>query len=205
MRLLAVVSLLAGLALGVDAVAAAEPGLDPSCRGCHGRMLGKRVVHGAIAMGCATCHDAVDTKSIPHKRTGPRGRGASLAPPAQCLQCHEKALFEGSYTHAPVAGGQCGLCHDPHSSDHVAMLKKPPATLCLDCHPEVGKSAHVLAGSAAGHPVGREARKNGPAEDPLRPGRPFYCAGCHEPHRAAIAPLSRSADISEACPRCHRA
>lgn len=204
MRALLVALLLACLASAAEAASAPADGLDGACRGCHGKIFRKKVVHGAMQMPCSTCHDAVDTRPIPHKRTGLLGHGLSTEVPALCVQCHDKGLFEGAFVHAPVAGGQCLLCHDPHSSDQVAMLRKPPAALCLDCHAAVGESAHVLSGSTAGHPTGRETRRNGPAEDPLRPGRPFYCAGCHEPHRAAIAPLSRVSEISEACPKCHR-
>lgn len=202
--LLVLLAMLAWFALDAPAATASGDALEGACRGCHGKILRKKVVHGAIQMSCATCHDAVDTKPIPHRRTGPKGRSMTAEVPALCIGCHEKALFEGAFIHAPVAGGQCVLCHDPHSSDNVAMLKKAPAALCLDCHGDVGQSAHVLSGSSAGHPIGGETRKNGPAEDPLRPGRPFYCAGCHEPHRGALARLSRTADIAEACPKCHR-
>ena len=178
--------------------------LEPSCRGCHARIYRKKVVHAALQMPCSTCHDAVDTRVIPHKPTGPKGRSMTAELPALCLTCHDGALFEGPRIHAPVAGGQCLLCHDAHSSDQVAMLKKPPAALCLDCHGDIGEASHVLAGTRAGHPLGREARKGGPAQDPLRPGRPFYCVGCHEPHRGTLDALARVADISEACPKCHR-
>ncbi len=106
--------------------------------------------------------------------------------------------------HGPVAAGKCMDCHDPHASDNAGLLKKEPAALCLDCHADVKKKPHVdrrvLRRRA---PAGR--REEGEAaEDPLRRGKPFYCASCHEPHRSELPRLNRFGKGMSACQKCHK-
>lgn len=178
---------------------------DDACAQCHPRLMKGRYVHGAVRMGCASCHDATDASVVPHRPVAGR-KPAVIDARTLCLRCHERSLFEGPIQHAPVASGLCLVCHDPHASEHVAMLKKPPATLCLDCHPDVARAPHVTAGVARpGHPLGGDSRKPGPpVEDPLRPGRPFYCGSCHEPHRSSLPYFLRMPKGMQACMKCHR-
>ena len=201
-------ALAAALALPLFDVAAAPavPGGEEACLQCHGKLVERKVVHGAVRIQCAACHDAIDASVTPHRVKGGLAKGMANQGAAQCLACHEKGLFEGKVVHAPVAAGMCLVCHDPHASDNPAMLKKAPAAQCLDCHPEVAKGPHVIAGfSRAGHPLGGEARKAGPPpEDPLRAGRPFYCASCHEPHRSELPRLNRLPKGMDSCRKCHK-
>lgn len=192
------------LALVAAAIALPAAAQDASCRGCHARLLRKHVVHAAMQMGCATCHEeTAGLNAMPHKRTG--RKGLAVQPPALCARCHADAPFSGRYVHAPAGGGQCLLCHDPHSSDQHGLLRKPPSLLCVECHGDMD-GAHVLAGTSKGHPMGLpETRRTMPVvDDPLRAGRPFSCVSCHEPHRADTPKLTRFADASEACGKCHR-
>ena len=173
---------------------------DPDCLACHAALIAKKVVHPAVQMGCPACHADIDASAIPHKVKGKIAKGLSAEPPKLCVNCHDKKLFEGKVTHAPVAGGMCLFCHNPHASDQPAMLNSEPAKLCLGCHAEVKQKAHatVLPG---GHPLGDQAR---PLADPSREGKTFYCAACHEPHRSEHRKLTRVAWSMMACLQCHK-
>lgn len=176
---------------------------DAQCSKCHAPLFQRKSVHGAVPMGCRTCHVEMDAAS-PHQVRGKVAKGLAGEPLALCNDCHEKRLYEGKVVHAPVAAGICLVCHDPHASDHAGLLRKPPATLCLDCHPEIAKTPHVIAGfSRSGHPLGEEGRER-PAQDPLRPGKKFYCAACHEPHRSELPALNRFPKGMSSCRNCHR-
>lgn len=195
----------AALAAAILAASLASAAGEEGCARCHARSLQGRYAHGAGRLECAACHAAIDASVVPH-RPGAGGKPAAVDAPGACLRCHERHLFEGSVRHAPADAGMCLVCHSPHASDQIALLRKPPATLCLDCHPDVGKTPHVTAGVARpGHPVGGDSRKPGtPVEDPLRPGRPFYCASCHEPHRSTLPYLLRMPKGTRACLECHK-
>jgi predicted CXXCH cytochrome family protein len=172
------------------------------CLKCHAALAGKKEVHAAVHMGCASCHSEMDASAVPHKYTGKDAKGLSAVGPALCANCHDKKLFEGKVVHGPVAAGLCLGCHNPHTSDYQGLLTKEPATLCLDCHPDVKKGPHVIAGfTRSGHPLGNDAKK---AMDPLRPGKTFYCAGCHEPHRSVLPKLNRFGKGMDSCQKCHK-
>lgn len=192
------------LLAALSAVASPAAASDAPCLRCHGGLVQKKVVHGAANMGCATCHPGMDAAS-PHVAKGRYPKGLAKDAVSLCFDCHEKKLFEGKVVHAPVASGTCILCHDPHASDNLGLLRKPPAASCLECHAEVAKSPHVVAGfSRAGHPLGEAEPGRAAKEDPLRPGRPFYCASCHEPHRSERPMLVRYPKGMSSCQNCHR-
>ena len=174
---------------------------DNPCLVCHAPMTQKKVVHPAVEMGCVVCHSELDTSAIPHKAKGKIAKGLSAEAPDLCMNCHEKKLFEGKLVHVPVEGGMCLTCHNPHASDAPAMLNaEPPAKLCLGCHTEAKKTAHVRA-LPGGHPVGDEGRQRA---DPGRKGKPFYCASCHQPHRSDFPKLLRYRAGMELCATCHK-
>lgn len=176
------------------------------CLKCHRALTEKKNVHPAVQMGCAACHADLDASVLPHKIKGKLAKGLAAEPPELCQRCHDRKLFEGKFTHAPAAAGLCATCHDPHASDHPRLWRKAGAALCLDCHSEIANRPHVLAGFAGrGHPLGNEQRPS-VAQDPLRPGRPFYCGSCHEPHRADYARLTRfdAKSATGFCQNCHK-
>jgi predicted CXXCH cytochrome family protein len=121
-----------------------------------------------------------------------------------CNDCHEKKMFQGKVVHGPVASGPCTECHDPHSSDFTALLNKEPVAVCFDCHSDIKKRPHVIVGfSVGGHPLG-EATPPKMTADPLRPGKPFYCAACHEPHKSDLPKLNRFEKGMSSCQKCHK-
>ena len=168
------------------------------CYACHDQtQFSKKNVHPAIVMGCTTCHN-------PHS-----SRNAKLVTtkiPELCFSCHDKTAFTGKVVHPPVAAGECLSCHSPHASNEIALLQKKPVAVCLDCHPDAVHGQHSPSRQP---PVTEQAREDvsGPElQDPARPGRPFYCGSCHNPHSAANATLLRfdAKTTKELCVHCHK-
>lgn len=174
---------------------------DKACLECHAALAQKKVMHAAMEKGCVYCHSEIESGVTPHKLKGKSAKARAAENSAMCDDCHEKKMFLGKVVHGPIAAGACYDCHDSHSSDHAGLLKKEPATLCLDCHPDIKKGPHVVAGfTRSGHPLGNEKKE---AKDPLRAGKKFYCVSCHEPHRSELPKLNRFGLGMVSCQKCH--
>lgn len=197
---LRIAALLATVALWLPAHS-----VDADCLECHREVAQGKVVHAAVHMGCAACHGTVDPA---HAAAGPQRVKAQRRPSEWgCQTCHDGQSFEGRLTHSPAVGGDCLACHAPHASEYSGLLRKPGVVLCLDCHSEVKDSPHVVNGIFQDrHPLGNETRAK-PVLDPLRPGKPFSCASCHEPHSSEHAGLTRfdtAGSKTKFCEKCHR-
>jgi predicted CXXCH cytochrome family protein len=181
-------------------LSAEQPAL---CYGCHDQaQFTKKTVHAALGMGCTACHN-------PHSSNNAKLLLGTV--PDLCFTCHDKASFTRKNVHAPVAGGMCLACHAPHSSEHMALLLKKPYELCLDCHGDVIKKPHAVSGFSSGrHPLGEpRLTKTGEEKarkDPARPGKPFYCGSCHDPHSSDSPTLFRFNAKSSMglCVNCHK-
>jgi predicted CXXCH cytochrome family protein len=112
--------------------------------------------------------------------------GPSLLPGADgklCLDCHApmRPKLSKPFVHTPLKGGTCTGCHDPHASQHGAMLSAEPSKVCATCHTGVvplwAKSVHA------------------PAAD----GR---CTACHDPH-ASDDRFELTKPGIEGCATCH--
>ncbi len=168
------------------------------CLTCHEKPKFKNTsTHEALGKGCSGCHEPHSSK---HKKL------LKSPTPGLCYSCHDKNGYTGKGVHDAVKSGNCRSCHDSHASENAGLLKKPPAELCLECHDEIKEAPHVVAGfSRNGHPLGDEKRAK-PVEDPLRPGKPFYCGSCHLPHKGDFPKLQRL-DPKLAmgpCQKCHQ-
>jgi predicted CXXCH cytochrome family protein len=108
-------------------------GQEETCLQCHDRSeFGKTYVHGALELGCTTCHDV-------HNSNFGDFAGEKLN--ALCAECHEKAM-----EHAHPIGDEyldprtdepltCLSCHESHSSDHDKILVfDQRRDLCIQCH-----------------------------------------------------------------------
>jgi len=197
------------------------------CISCHedvGTRLKSAHLHAPVAAGdCTACHD-------------PHGSEFRYQLPVEgnqaCLTCHEDvaAAMTQAVKHSPALA-RCTLCHDAHASGQPSQLRADANVVCLACHVEVGarqraagpadvfgKSAATTHGHLAdtaprirldaamlrghptlGHPVAA-------GKDPLRPGRTFTCASCHNPHGASARGLLRfgATGVSSLCIRCHQ-
>lgn len=163
------------------------------CSMCHPDKAQGKVVHAAVSMGCAACHTGVDPSNIPHAFTGAKGLSAKA--PDLCFGCHGKERFTGKTVHMPVMGGMCTSCHNPHAGDNEKLLLTAGNGLCKGCHGDIKQDTHVTTG----HPL------EGP-KDPRRPGQPFGCVSCHEPHASKSPSLLRyeAESTFEFCTNCHK-
>ncbi len=102
---------------------------------------------------------------------------------ASCYKCHDQSDFAGKVVHAPVAKQDCAICHSPHVSKQLSLLKKPEAELCYSCHK---KTAKRIKTSQVLHA-------------PIREGK---CSDCHQPHVASNRKLLKKTG-SQLCNECH--
>ena len=90
-----------------------------------------------------------------------------------CGACH-KAYFQvqsNEWQHGPVAVGQCGFCHLPHTSPYPHLLTRPVPDLCFQCHDRhtLAKPYHATTGNQS-------------------------CTACHDSHMAGNRKLMIDAD-----------
>ena len=167
---------------------------DSTCKICHRRIVDFKFVHGPAAVwACLSCHD---------KDSAPE-RYAVIKPDSRlCIQCHEETMqiwAAKRYRHGPSLIS-CTICHDPHATDQPFRAHIKTTSHCLSCHREKASGAHVIQGfSRAGHPTGG-------VPDPLRPGREFTCAGCHNPHAGDTPNLLYydNTRMGHFCTICHK-
>lgn len=166
------------------------------CFTCHKKITAGKFVHSpAGEWSCGTCHNGKPMK----------GGSALAADGTSCSGCHKDNLAKWNnkeFRHGPSDAGHCTACHNPHASDQPSFLHLNATDICVSCHEEIMTKPHVTASVSTkeGHPV-----KISP--DPLRPGRDFTCASCHNPH-AGDAPnflnnYTASMSIHRFCLSCH--
>ena len=194
----------------------------------HASMGKAAAVHPPVAGGmCESCHVATVNPQAKKKHPGNMEitlvqQGADL-----CAMCHEPKGTK-KVVHAPIMGGDCTSCHDPHQSPNKGMLKAAVPDLCFQCHPEdMRKQAHLHPPFAAGdcsgchdnhqsdfaarlvqegntlcfmcHPDKEEGIKTKKAVHfPVQAS----CVQCHSPHGSA-APAMLSAAVPDLCANCH--
>lgn len=126
--------------------AAHDPVLDEvtqaeNCMGCHPQQRAQSLLpftHPVRQerMACSDCHD-------------PHGTLADFALVGRtlndtCFTCHAEKRGPYLWEHAP-ATEDCSLCHQPHGSNHPALLTQRPPLLCQQCHSEAGHPSVPLA------------------------------------------------------------
>jgi len=150
-----------------------------SCADCHADLTADKTAHAAVAMGCESCHTAIDPTDIPHKIKNNIKKGLSAEQPDLCFSCHDKAQFSKTNAHAALSMG-CTSCHNPHASKYPKLLSSPMPDICYTCH---DKSAFTKKDV---HP-------------PVATGG---CSTCHQPHSGDIARLLTS-PVPDLCIMCH--
>ncbi|MFC1620543.1 cytochrome c3 family protein [Candidatus Neomarinimicrobiota bacterium] len=161
---------------------------EDNCLKCHQPIIGYQYTHPPTEEeGCSSCHDY---ESSPRNQTI-SDMYSDIEP---CLMCHsdqEDALSSMDLVHPPFEEG-CVFCHDSHSSPNGAMLVRPVIDVCGYCHDDIIGTNHPVAN----HPLEGE-------HDPLRTGRRFSCASCHDPHASNEASLLRESWFT-LCSKCHQ-
>lgn len=161
-----------------------KPGLPAAvpatCESCHPDVLERlktdRFIHGPMSLGdCRLCHD-VHGSPMP----------MLLRRPATelCIDCHsDVAPAPGTppelQPHTMIPEGQCGRCHEPHSSPNPRMLREAAGLLCQKCHEGKTRSFHEAKGFSI-----------------------YVCAKCHDLHRPTQPHLIVDASRS-LCVECH--
>jgi predicted CXXCH cytochrome family protein len=142
------------------------------CATCHEAIGSKSVVHPPAKEGlCTTCHD-------PHASTEAKLLVAPLK--ELCETCHAD-LASLKEQHGPFSSGECIACHAPHESAVEKLLVKPGEELCATCHlgvPDWMKRREVHAALEGG------------------------CTSCHDPHGAAH-PKLLAEEGPKLCFQCH--
>ncbi|MGB6854376.1 MAG: cytochrome c3 family protein [Thermoanaerobaculia bacterium] len=154
-----------------------------SCHQCHEPHasaqsgLFRESVHAPFESGnCRTCHPGPGAAS-PFSTIKPMNE--------LCGGCHESTVIESrqaAFPHVPAGGGECEVCHNPHTGDGGGLLRKEMQALCTECH---------NPGGAKSGEEGRHLTHQG-----------FECTTCHQPH-GGDQPLLFAADSVELCGRCH--
>lgn len=165
------------LLLGLCAAGMPDAGtalaVELPCLECHKSKKTGKVVHPAVEMGCSLCHLS------PHKEEKPE-LSLTSDMPGLCYQCHDRAGFQKTSVHAPVAGGMCASCHNPHASDNKKLLSGNIPEICYACH---DKGAFTKSTQ----------------HSPVAQGQ---CAFCHNPH-SSDNPANLQYPPGELCLMCH--
>lgn len=116
-------------------------------------------------------------------------------PPEACASCHDLGArgcgechrWDGA-RHPPSRPGECARCHAGSRS-----TPRDVAPLCAGCHPKHAGARHPKLR----HPISAP-------QDPARPGRPFDCASCHDPHAPVRLDALSAEERKLWCRGCHR-
>jgi DmsE family decaheme c-type cytochrome len=100
------------------------------CFTCHKRQKGQFFLasHHPMREGKITCSDCHN----PHGTLTDYQISANSIP-EKCYQCHAEKRGPFLWEHPPVRE-DCALCHDPHGSNHIKLLKAKLPFLCQRCH-----------------------------------------------------------------------
>ena len=166
------------LCLGDRAEANRPPGVPDGCvTRCHRSKALQDVVHGPVKSDeCLLCH--VPTGKGEHaKQPGVfrmAAEGAQL-----CAICHESKSTR-KVVHAPVAAGDCRVCHDVHQSPFRVLLKAEGSALCLQCHKDVSTHRHTHGPVAAGECLSCHDAHQSDYRALLKGAGGGLCFGCHD-------------------------
>ena len=144
------------------------------CFSCHSdkeeESKTKKHTHAPVADSCTNCHSPHSAK-YEYNLIGEPEQGL-------CFMCHDDKEQEIKNDKVPHKGldtkQKCLACHDPHYSDNVKQLLKPPMDLCLSCHSQAYDDGdHQTANMAK--ILKNNKYKHGPILEK-------DCTACHNPH-----------------------
>ncbi|MDA8091277.1 MAG: hypothetical protein M0Z61_13805 [Nitrospiraceae bacterium] len=151
-----------------------------------------------------------------------------------CLSCHTDMAdkLKSKYVHSALTtGGDCTVCHSPHTSSHGKLLADSVGKLCFTCHPD-----RIPANAKSTHKPVNEG-KCILCHDPHATNNPFHllkagnevcfqchknkkewvakvkfkhwpvdngCTNCHEPHGSAVSGFLLKQPVPDLCLGCHK-
>lgn len=153
------------------------------CHQCHDPHASARTalfresVHAPFEAGdCGTCHRGPGTAD-PFATVKPVG--------ALCAGCHPDDVAEtarAAFGHVGAGGEGCVSCHNPHTGEGRALLRRPMQALCTGCHDPGGSKSGAK---------GRFVTHAG-----------YDCSTCHRAH-GGERPLLLADDSVALCGSCH--
>jgi len=183
------------------------------CLTCH--TMGMNVPqggsrHGALDMGCSTCH-------VTHK-TGELGKQEfdyhlAKGVPQLCLDCHDatSADLQKAHNNQPFDKANCTSCHDPHQSAKPKLMQVfvhapfSDKDSCATCHKPAENGKVVLTEKDAKsvcvtcHDEQAKHIENAKVQ---HPGAMGECTDCHSPH-AGKTPGFQKPNAVDVCLTCH--
>lgn len=150
------------------------------CIDCHAKVLGKKIIHGPVAVGCDKCHKPNGKE---HPLEDVEGFSLVEKVPELCFSCHEMKKTD-THLHPPFADGNCLDCHEVHSSNEAFLISIKAPGLCLSCHSDLGD---IIKKSAQVHGAVKEKKS---------------CVNCHSPHSSNENKLL-IAKRKDLCLTCH--
>jgi predicted CXXCH cytochrome family protein len=184
----------------------AQAGTDSCVAGkCHSTMGKAKAVHPPVKDGmCTACHAVSETKGKSSKHPGGLTitlvqQGADL-----CTMCHE-AKNTKKVVHAPIMGGDCTGCHNPHQSPNKGMLREPAPKLCFQCHADTAfKSAVLHPPVASGDCSTCHDNHQSDFSQRLVMDRSRLCFMCHSDKEEALKKKKVvHAPVKQSCVKCH--
>ena len=157
----------------------------------------KRSEHSRGDISCTACHSAHKSSTKMLKKPAPE----------LCTGCHSDVAKKGNYLHAPVAGGACLTCHDPHGTNARHQLVSNVSEVCVTCHsPKVPKftashkgydvSSSNCTSCHAAHSRDKAAHLIKTKQHmPFKSGQ---CQTCHKPGSLELVKPEK-----ELCTMCH--
>ena len=153
------------------------------CLECHATTHPSfpRSEHARAGIGCTDCHEShpSETPGVLDVPNTLKGR-----PSAQCVDCHQAAFTEFSFTaHHRLEQGtiECTSCHDPHAPEPRVQLAGFSNERCVQCHTD----------------------KSGPFVFEHGAQRVEGCTACHSAHGSPNRHLLHFQRVAEQCYSCH--
>ena len=172
-----------------------------TCADCHtdphrGSFGERAAARGEPSPGCATCHDEVSFRSLPHGFDHTRWTGFDLGVvhgELDCATCHAPRAEPDPVgrTWEPARGSSCVACHaDPHGGQFEGDR---PAD-CADCH-GIGARGRAFAPYRFDHDRTRFPLDEAHGD--------LACGACHKPFEHEGRSLTRYRPLGSACSDCH--
>ena len=167
-----------------ESCTACHESFEESCAVCHQSFSELKSYHPA-AEDCTTCHDLSSDRES--KLIVGQEYNSEL-----CFMCHsdkQEQVETSEVVHGTAS--ECQMCHDPHGSTQPRLLRANTRSICASCHQDDANRRHPVPT----HPF--EA-----PDERYRPGNPFTCSSCHEPHASKHSKLFRFETLP-ICGNCH--